>query len=198
VSVVVAPRLGYKYDSPGGYDSIFLVETFRALTALADLPADYSEEHMDAGSWPPQALSATGVKFVVTWQPRPDLELVKTAPGLWMYRVANPAPRAKDDGGNAVNYFRPSSDEILIRSASSQAGFVYVLEADDPGWSAQVDGISAPITEANPLGMAIPVAAGNHAIRLRYHTPGRMIGVLLSLLSVGMLGALVWTRRHNG
>ncbi len=81
VSVVVAPRLGYKYDSPGGYDSIFLVETFRALTALAGLPADYSEEHMDAGSWPPHALSATGVKFVVTWQPRTDLELVKTAAG---------------------------------------------------------------------------------------------------------------------
>ncbi len=37
--------------------------------------------------------------------------------------------------------------------------------------------------------MAIPVAAGSHEIRLRYHTPGRMIGVLLSLLSVGMLAS---------
>ena len=86
---------------------------------------------------------------------------------------------------------RPSSDEILLQSASSQPGFVYVLEAYDPGWTATVDGAAAPLLPANGFAIAVPVSAGSHTVRLRYHTPGRAAGESLSLASLGLLIVLI-------
>jgi len=91
----------------------------------------------------------------------------------------------------AIVYTRPSSDEVLVRISSGQAGFVHVLEAYDPGWTATVDGKRAPIVPANGFAMAVPVPAGSHTVRLRYHTQGRAMGAGLSLLSFVLLAALI-------
>ena len=241
-SVIVTPRLTYRYDSPGGYDSIFLAGPYPALAALSGLPPGYNEEHMDAGSWPPAALRATAARFLVAWQKRPDLDLVKTSTGLRMYRVQGSCARAlrssierpsgfvpanqiptemknepetvghvlllpytdenlvesvlapqsnSIEGTSTALYLRPNSDKIVIRSASSGPGLVYVIEAADRGWAAEVDGMRTPILQANGLGMAIPVTAGKHEIVLRYRTPGRVTGAILSLISVLLLAALV-------
>jgi uncharacterized membrane protein YfhO len=72
---------------------------------------------------------------------------------------------------------------------NDRAGLLYVLEAHDPGWRAEVDGVSVPVFEANGLGMAIPVSAGHHAVRVTYHTPGRGTGVVVSALSLLLLAA---------
>jgi hypothetical protein len=91
----------------------------------------------------------------------------------------------------AVDYWRPWSDEILLRASSGQPGFVHVLEAFDPGWTATVDGAGTPVLPANGFTMAIPIPAGSHAVRLRYNTPGRAMGAGLSLVSFGLLAALI-------
>jgi hypothetical protein len=90
-----------------------------------------------------------------------------------------------------VSYLRPSSDEILLRTSSGELGFVHVLEAYDPGWTATIDTGPAPVLPANGFAMAIPVPAGKHTVRLRYKTPGRAIGAGLSLLSLALLAALI-------
>jgi hypothetical protein len=95
----------------------------------------------------------------------------------------------------AVVYNRPSSDEILVDVSAGAAGFVNVLEAYDPGWSAQVDGQSASLFPANGFTLATPVSAGHHVVRFRYFTPGRTVGVALSLLATSLLGFLVWFSR---
>ena len=99
-----------------------------------------------------------------------------------MYRVPNPAPRA---------YSRPDSDHIVAARSATQAGVVHILEAYDPGWTAEVDGASAQVRAAAPLGMDVPVPAGDRLVRLAYHTPGRTTGALLSLASLCLLGFLV-------
>ena len=88
-------------------------------------------------------------------------------------------------------YARPSSDEVLARISTGQAGFVHLLEAYDPGWTATLDGKPAPVIPANGFAMAVPVPAGGHTVRFRYDTPGRAIGIGLSLLSLGLLAALI-------
>ena len=45
----------------------------------------------------------------------------------------------------AVDYSRPSSDEISLRTTSDRPRFVHVLEADDFGWTTTVDGAGAPL-----------------------------------------------------
>jgi hypothetical protein len=95
----------------------------------------------------------------------------------------------------AVEYARPSGDEIRLKVAAGGAGFVHVLESYDPGWSAEVDGKRSSVTMANGFSMAVPVGAGTHQIRLRYQTPGRTVGWALSLLCVSLLAALIWNAR---
>ena len=73
--------------TPEGFDAIFLADTYRKLLALTGAPARSNEEVMDASTWPPHALQAAGVQFVIPWGARKDLELVKSAAGLQMYRV---------------------------------------------------------------------------------------------------------------
>jgi hypothetical protein len=97
----------------------------------------------------------------------------------------------RSGGGAVVDYSRPSSDEVLLWSRGDQPGFVHVLEAYDPGWKATVDAADAPVFPANGFAIAIPIPAGSHTIRLQYDTPGRALGVALSLVSFGLLVVLV-------
>jgi hypothetical protein len=195
VSRILSLRLSEAADDPGGFDSIFLTNTYRALATLTGAPAGWNEEVIEASTWPVSALKATATKYVITWQPRKDLDLATTSSGLWVYRIHDPAPRAAGPPGDKITYLRPSSDEILIRSEGSQAGLVSVLEAADPGWTAEMDGAAAPIFKTDPLGMAVSVKAGSHEIRLRYRTPGRTAGLLLSLVSIFTLAALTRSAR---
>jgi hypothetical protein len=96
-----------------------------------------------------------------------------------------------EGGTGTVDYSRPSSDEIEVELIGTGPGFVHVLESYDPGWSATVDGVTAPVIPANGFEMAIPVRGGNSMVRLRYKTTGRATGLALSLLSLGLLVALL-------
>jgi hypothetical protein len=182
VSRVLDLQLAYDHDDAGGFDAIFLADTYRSLLALTGAPPRSNEEVLDASTWPVSALQGAGVQFVVAWPARTDLEPVKSAAGLQMDRVPNPAPRG---------YSRLNSDLIEVHSSLPRPGAVPVLEAYDPGWTAEVDGAPAPVREAHPLGMDVPVPAGDHLVRLRYHTPGRTTGAILSLVSMCLLILLV-------
>jgi hypothetical protein len=222
-----------RYDDIGGFDSIFLADSYRAILALTRAPKDLNEQQLDGSRFSAAALEATGVRFVITPETRTDLQLDGRSGGVNLYRVSNPAPRAAffsesmtefmpedkildafvsrprrdrlllpaearrdvpgvpGPGGATPVYSRISSDEIRLETTAGQAGFVQVLEAYDPGWTAEVDGVRAPVVPANGFTIAVPVPAGSHVVRLLYHTPGRTLGVVFSLLSVLSLVALV-------
>jgi hypothetical protein len=186
-----------RYDDAGGFDSIILANTYRALLSLAGADPKLNEEELEASRFPARALQATGVRFVITDSPRNDLERIADDGDSILYRVLAPAPRAsfvaESSGAESfgVVYSRPSSDRIELESTADQPGFVQVLESWDPGWSARVDGSSAPVVPANGFAMAVPVNAGRHAIRLSYRTPGRAFGWILSITDIALLGVLV-------
>jgi len=171
VSIVMSPDLLDRYDDVSGYDSIFLANTYRGMLELAGLSPRLNEEILDAAAWPVHALEELGVRFVITWDERKDLEFVLREQGLNLYRVANPKPRA------TAIYSRPSSDEIVLRGS----GRVHVLEAFDPGWTAPV-----PIAE-DGLGMSLTIPEGVNEVHLRYRTPGVATGAAISLASVLLL-----------
>jgi hypothetical protein len=179
LSPVLDLKLAYDHDDAGGFDAIFLADTYRKLLALIGAPHASNEEVLDASTWPVPALQAAGVEFVVPWPARTELEPVAEQSGVKLYRLPNPAPRT---------YARPDSDHIEIRASGP---IVHVLEAYDPGWTAEVDGSPAPIHEAPGLGMDIPVSAGDHNVRLTYRTPGRTTGIILSIVSLVLLAILV-------
>jgi hypothetical protein len=106
--------------------------------------------------------------------------------------VTPAVPGANSARDGAVIYKRPSTDEIRLDVLAGNSGFVNVVEAYDPGWSAQVDGRPAPVFAANSFTLGTPVSAGKHIVRFLYRTPGRTLGVALSLTAMSLLAWLIW------
>lgn len=235
-----------RYHDAGIFDSILLANPYRAMLGLAGLPPGINEQAINAATFPLPALQAAGVRFVITFETRRDLELVYSTEQENLYRAPDPFPRTAFFGGpqidfaigntildrfiaeprrdklllpveaertytpeahpdlaeskvNAVPaiYSRPSSDEIHIQTAPDRSGFVGVLESYDPGWSATVDGAARPVVLANGFTMAVPVTPGKHLLILRYSTPGRRLGILLSLGSAVLLACLLGIAAKN-
>jgi hypothetical protein len=186
------------YDDAGIFDSIMLANPYRAFLRFGALPPNLNEQLLDASSFTASALQASGVKIVITPNLRDDLELLSESDEAYLYRVPNPVPRAWSQAATQkVAYFRPSSDEIHLEVVANDKGVVHVMESNDPGWSATVDGTPAPIELANGFAMAVPVSPGKHVVDLRYRTPGRRVGWALSLLSALLLAGLVSTTRAS-
>jgi uncharacterized membrane protein YfhO len=70
--------------------------------------------------------------------------------------------------------------------------YLRVLETWDPGWRVEVDGAPAPLIPAYDAFMAVPVAAGEHRVRLTFHTPGARAGLGISGVSLALLLVLSW------
>jgi hypothetical protein len=179
-----------RHDDAGGFDSIFLANSYRGILQLAGLAPSTNLQIIDAMTFPPDALRMMGVGFVITSNARPDMQLRAAETGVNLYRIEDALARASLTGGG-VDYQRPSSDEILLHTRSSNAGVVRILESSDPGWSATVDGLPTTVQALNDPGMAVRVPAGDHSVRLVYKTPGRAFGALMSLVSLAGLVLLV-------
>ena len=64
-----------------------------------------------------------------------------------------------------------------------------------PGWSAYVDGQRVQTLRANGLLLAVELAAGEHTVELRYHSPGFSLGLLLCGAAAGIL--LLYRRKDR-
>lgn len=184
------------YDDAGGFDSIFLPGYDRLFMNYAGRPPDTNEQVFDASTLPPAALASMSVKYVITEDERSDLDLVATEGDAYLYRVKDPSPRATWVGEQtAMQYTRPSPDEIEIAVDARAPGHVRVNESYDPGWSASIDGSSAPVVEADGYAISVAVPSGSHIIQLAYSTPGRMTGIALSAASLVLLALCL---RYSG
>ena len=91
-----------------------------------------------------------------------------------------------------VDYRRPDSDHIEITVNTGKSGYLRVIESWDPGWSATVDGLPVPIVPAMDALLSVPMAPGRHEVRFVYRTPGAVVGQAISIISLVLLGGLMW------
>jgi uncharacterized membrane protein YfhO len=66
------------------------------------------------------------------------------------------------------------------------------------GWTAYVDGEKTEISKANTMFMALKLTEGGHEIRLKYHTPGLLLGLFMSLAGVVLLVVLIRYEKKAG
>jgi hypothetical protein len=79
-------------------------------------------------------------------------------------------------------------DRPVLEVTTSAPGLLVIADTWMPGWSAQLDGLPAPILRGNHCQRVIPLeTAGPHRIELRYDPPGLALGGAVSLLT-----AVVW------
>lgn len=129
----------------------------------------------------------------VAWDPAPDKERYAADPFHLDVQVRDrlegwPDLQSEPLGGGAVRVTLTEGRPVRFRQ------YYY------PGWTATLDGAPVAITPDTELGLiTVDVPAGAHTVTLTYTgTPLQWIATLISLLSVGMTGFLLGSRRATG
>jgi hypothetical protein len=82
-------------------------------------------------------------------------------------------------------------EHVDLTCASASGGYAVVLDAAAPGWSAEVDGVPAPLEAADTVFRAVRVGPGEHRIAMRYRTPWLRAGAAIALAAWIAWGAVV-------
>jgi hypothetical protein len=113
--------------------------------------------------------------------------------------LEGPGGGAPDDGSTSSAVLvaeTPTSQHW--RTSSARAGWFVLAQSYFPGWSARLDGRSAPVLRANHAFTALALEAGEHEIELLYEPASFRIGALVSLACVlAGFAALVAARRAS-
>ncbi len=98
---------------------------------------------------------------------------------------------------------RYSPQELEIETEADGAALLVLSDSYYPGWHATVDGLPAPILQANLLFRGIPVPAGRHRVRLWFDPLSVKLGLALSGAAVlansagALLAGRVRVRGHG-
>lgn len=102
--------------------------------------------------------------------------------------LARDAPDS--DGSVAITELR--ANRVTLETSLARDGFVVLVDAWAPGWSATIDGAPTEILQANGLFRGLRVPAGRHRVQMRYWPPGLTPGLALAGLAVaGFLAAIL-------
>jgi hypothetical protein len=78
-----------------------------------------------------------------------------------------------------------------LRVESSESAVLVVSQTYYPGWKATVDGSATPVYPVDVALTGIVIPAGAHEVRLYFQPTSFRIGMVISLLSVGVIGLLI-------
>ena len=188
-----------RIDDVGFFDSIILARPYQAMLQLDGQPSTTNIQDIDGSRMQQATLARLAARLVVTFRRRPDLRLVTATHGLGIYEVAGAAPRVAwvEPAAGSLSYSRPSSDLVRVQASSDEGGRARILEAFDPGWSATVDGLQAPVAPDGGFAMSIAVPPGRHEIEMTYSTPGALAGAATSMISALALLLLCQNAFHR-
>jgi hypothetical protein len=84
------------------------------------------------------------------------------------------------------------ANRVRLDASLARDGYVVLVDAWAPGWSATLDGAPVEILRANGIFRAVKVAGGRHTVELRYWPPGLTAGLTLAgLAAAAMLAAIL-------
>ena len=98
-------------------------------------------------------------------------------------------PLARLEGGGEARVERRLPGEWRVAWESPVPDRLVIAETWDPGWKATVDGRPVAIEPRDGILMTVPLPAGSGSAELRYHPAGFTLGMMLSLLGLGVLAA---------
>lgn len=109
--------------------------------------------------------------------------------------VESPAEASLPIGGpGTVTQFGKAWGQTNLRVTAPSGGYLVVSDVAYPGWHATVDGADQAIWRADYLIQAIQIPPGEHTVDLRYEPDSVRLGLILSLITLTLLGfwAILW------
>lgn len=80
----------------------------------------------------------------------------------------------------------------------SDAMLLIISETWVPGWQAWVDGQPTDVVRANETVLGIPLAAGDHHVRVVFEPPAFAVGAAVSLVTMILAGGILLRRQTRG
>ena len=118
--------------------------------------------------------------------------------------LSAPAPAPADGKPATLTTLTDESDDVAVDVRADGAGYLVVADARQTGFVARVDGVSAPLVDAENAFVAVPVPAGEHRVEIRFNGNGFRVklGLVVTLGAVIVLLALTfggfwWQRRRR-
>lgn len=181
--------------------------------ALFDtIPVDADSEFPTKGD--ALRMQDRGITHLLTQEviakPSPDLELVAAAPDsflnrVWargnadcyLYRLTSSAGRIVAEPRTALTSFawveRRPSRHIFTVSLTEDA-VVAANELMFPGWQVKVDDAEVNATASRGFRRSVQVSAGQHTIEWMYRPRSFMLGLIVSLATLVIMGAIIFRR----
>ena len=101
------------------------------------------------------------------------------------------------EGPEDARISRRKANSVFVEARLACRGMLVLSDTWYPGWSAQVDGRTAPIYPADSALRGVVIGPGQHHIEFRYRPASAIIGAAMSVS--GLLGAVMivfWERRR--
>jgi hypothetical protein len=115
----VPVSINREIDDVGFFDSLMLARAYRTMLSLAQLPATTNIQEFSGSRLSPRALAFLGVKYVLSRQVRADLTQVGGWPGIPLYEVPDPAPRAAFYPASAAQWLEAAEIQSRLRRAET-------------------------------------------------------------------------------
>ena len=120
--------------------------------------------------------------------------LLPALPAFWS------GPAAATSGQGSIVWQERQAERLALDVDTPQPAILVLSELSYPGWRVAVDGVAAPLLEANGLLRAVALEAGSHQIELTYRPASLAVGRLVSVATLAALAvalALLAARRRR-
>ena len=149
------------------------------------------------GAFPRARLA--GRPYYVSGESKAVEALERLGPEIRDRLVVEDPDRPLPEDARASGQARISRDDpehVTVETDSEGPSYLVLSDTHDPGWSATVDGIPAPIRPAWVAFRAVFLESGRHRVDFVYSPAGFATGLAVSLSSlIASSLCLVWTRR---
>ncbi len=89
--------------------------------------------------------------------------------------------------GSSVREILRRPGRVELAASLTGPGFLVLSDAYYPGWEARVDGERQEILQANVCCRAVALESGDHRVEFRYRPRSLRIGLVISLVTLGVL-----------
>jgi hypothetical protein len=90
---------------------------------------------------------------------------------------------ANDRAAAEFSVLKATDTEYQVEVSALEPVWLFLADANYPGWVASIDGESAPIFTAQVLGKAVQVPAGSHKVTLSFSSQTFKIGLIVSIVT---------------
>lgn len=104
--------------------------------------------------------------------------------------LEEPASLSPQFGQGTVDIHKYTDREVVVETSSGVPKLLFISDNYYPGWKATVDGDEVKILRANYTFRAVPLTPGEHTVVFYYDSAVFKLGVVVSVLSLGVLGLL--------